>query len=145
MSGRVLAMRGNSVGEALSNVGNRQAHIVTLAVLAAIEALGLPNQELAKHLRVSPAQFSRQIANKDGHYLQVQRFDVLPADLHAKFVAALVEELARATGRAIVSRDPHLAQLAKVMRSMGDAMDALSVRQSAEPELPLLAAAGGDR
>lgn len=135
MSDRRVATRDKSAAEALSNVGNRQNHLLTLATLGAIRRLNLTDVELASHLRISATQLSRQIANKDGHYLQVQRFDVLPTHLHALFIEAFLDELASLTGRAIVTSDGYLSQIAKAMRSMGDAVEALAARPTHAVEL----------
>jgi hypothetical protein len=133
---RLLAMRGNRAAEAVSIRGNSQRHGLTTAIVRALVRTGLTDKEIAAALQVNAAQFYRQREGQDGHYLHVQRFDLLPEELHALFLDALIEELARLRGKTVVSPAGHLAAMSTALRALGDVVEQLSV-QSVPASLPL--------
>lgn len=127
MTARLLAMPDNRAAEAVSITGKSETAPLTEAVIRALNRLGLNDKELSAVLRVTPAQFSRQKASRDGHYLQVQRFDAaLPKDLRERFLWALLEELAKACGVTIATPQGHLRDIADAMESMSSAIRKLS-------------------
>lgn len=124
MTARILAMPVNCSAEAVAIDSNRPAPL-TDAFLEAIDTLGLTDRELAALLRMSPTQLSRQKSNSEGHYLQVQRFDVLPAERRDEFAHALLRALARQLGVSIVTPGAHQKALADAMRAVAAAIDVL--------------------
>lgn len=124
-----VAMPDNSAAEAVSIRGNSSCQGLTLAITRALARLALSDKELADALHLNPSQFYRQREGQDGHYLHVQRFDLLPEGYHGLFLDALLDELAQLRGRVVVTpMGQHLA-MARALRAMGDAVEALSTGQ----------------
>lgn len=98
---------------------------LTDAFLEAIAGLGCSDRVLAGVLRMSATQLSRQKTNTDGHYLQVQRFDVLPPAERDRFMDALIEALARRRGYVLARADGQQHALAEAIRAMATAVELL--------------------
>jgi hypothetical protein len=126
---RLLAMLRNSSAEPLAIVGNSQRNGLTAALVRAFARLAITDKELAAMLQLHPSQFCRQREGRDGHYLHVQRVDLLPDEYHALLLDALIDELARLRGRAVVTPQGQCAAMAKALRAMGEAVDAMSAAQ----------------
>jgi hypothetical protein len=137
---QTLAMADKTACETVAIGSNSQACPLTDAVLRALDRLGFTDKELAAILRVPPSQFSRQKGNREGNYLQVQRFDAtLPPDVHGRFIDFLIEELAAYRGRVVATPHGHLKHVADALVAMGAAVRSLSAMQPAlGPALPLL-------
>ncbi len=99
---------------------------LTDAFLEALGGLRLSDREIAALLRMSPTQLSRQKTNSDGHYLQVQRFDVLPADRRQEFGLLLVSALARQFGVTVATPQTQMKAIAAATRALADAMEQMS-------------------
>ena len=125
MTARLLAMPVNRSAEAVAIDSTAEAPL-TDAFLDAIAALKLTDRELAGLLRMSPTQLSRQKTNSEGHYLQVQRFDVLPADRREAFARALLQALARQLGVTLATPQTQMQAIAAATRALADAMEQMS-------------------
>lgn len=100
---------------------------VVRCVLRALVRTGLSQGELADVLKMSPSQWAKQKAGAAGNVLSLQRLDLeLPADIHAVFVDALVDELARALGKRVVAPAGHLLQVANALRATSDALESIA-------------------
>ncbi len=134
MKARILSMRGHSHAEPVSTPDQSDSprdQTLTRCVLEALEALQLPQHQLAALQGVRPEQWTRQREGRDGHRMHVQRLDRLPEE----FLDALLVALARARGVALATPHAQMKAIAAATRALAEAMEQMSAL-GGQQELP---------
>lgn len=129
---RLLSMHGKCVGEAASNRTKPVSPldgVIVGAVLEALLQIGLTEEQaIAQLLGVDRSQWSKQKTGQGGHHMSVQRLERLSPD----FLTAFTKALARRANLRLLEPDARRQALAKAIRAMGEAVEALD-----DSQLPL--------
>lgn len=84
-----------------------QARLLVDAYLAACRALGFGRKQVASHLRLTEAQWARQIDGTDGQHVSLYRLALSPARL----IRAWIKEIAPAYGLRVFDRNDDICRV----------------------------------
>jgi hypothetical protein len=84
-----------------------QARLLVDAYLAACRSLGFGRKQVASHLRLTEAQWARQIEGSDGQHVSLYRLALSPARL----IRAWIKEIAPAYGLRVFDRQDDICRV----------------------------------